>query len=221
MRDGPSGLPESAAGGDGLLLVGGGGHCRALIDVLEAAGLPAAGVVHGPDCELRPMLGVPALGRDADLPVLRRRFSSALVGVGQIRSPGLRMRLFSVLEDLGFRLPAVISPLGRLSPHAVLGRGSVIMHGARVNAGAEVGANVIVNTNALVEHDCVVGDHCHVAVGAILCGGAAMECGAFVGAGAVCREGVRIGARAVVGCGAVVLRDVPEGATVTGTWRGR
>ena len=40
--------------------------------------------------------------------------------------------------------------------------------------------------------------------------------GASLGSGAVILCGVRIGARALVGAGAVVTRDVPEGATVAG-----
>jgi UDP-2-acetamido-3-amino-2,3-dideoxy-glucuronate N-acetyltransferase len=43
-----------------------------------------------------------------------------------------------------------------------------------------------------------------------------VERGASIGSGAVVLGGTRIGERAVVGAGAVVTRDVPGGATVTG-----
>lgn len=199
-----------------VVLLGGGGHCRALIDVLEAVGMPVAGVVHGADCPLEPVLGYPPLGRDADLPSLRRRFRRALVSVGQIKTAAVRRRLFALLLELGFEAPALCSPLARVSAHAIVGRGAAIMHHALVNAGARIGENCIINTSALVEHDCVVEDHCHIAVGAVLCGGVRVAEGAFIGAGSVCREGVRIGAGALVGCGSVVLRDVPAGAVITG-----
>ena len=40
--------------------------------------------------------------------------------------------------------------------------------------------------------------------------------GAFFGTGAIVTPGLRVGADAKVGAGAVVLEDVPEGATVVG-----
>jgi UDP-2-acetamido-3-amino-2,3-dideoxy-glucuronate N-acetyltransferase len=46
--------------------------------------------------------------------------------------------------------------------------------------------------------------------------GGIVERGASIGSGAVILAGVRIGAAAIVGAGAVVTRDVPAGATVTG-----
>jgi acetyltransferase-like isoleucine patch superfamily enzyme len=46
--------------------------------------------------------------------------------------------------------------------------------------------------------------------------GAHIERGAIIGASATLLPGVRIGARALVGAGAVVTRDVPPGAVVVG-----
>ena len=43
-----------------------------------------------------------------------------------------------------------------------------------------------------------------------------VERGASIGAGAVIRCGITIGEWAMVGCGAVVVNDVPAGATVVG-----
>jgi len=40
--------------------------------------------------------------------------------------------------------------------------------------------------------------------------------GSYVGARAVIRQQLRVGAGALVGMGAVVVRDVPDGATVVG-----
>jgi acetyltransferase-like isoleucine patch superfamily enzyme len=38
----------------------------------------------------------------------------------------------------------------------------------------------------------------------------------FIGTGAVIIPGIHIGARAIVGAGATVIRDVPDGVTVVG-----
>ena len=211
-RSGASAVPDSSA----VLLVGGGGHCRALIDVLEAANIPVAGIVHGPDCDLRAMSGYPPLGRDTELADLRRRFRLALVSVGQIKTSSIRRKLFMLLLEHGFELPVVRSPYAYVSSHAQLGRGSVVMHHALVNAGASIGENCIINSKALIEHDCTIEAHCHIAVGAMLCGGVRVAEGSFIGAGSICREGVCIGSGVIVGCGSVILKDVPDGAIIKG-----
>lgn len=200
----------------GLLLIGGGGHCLSVIDMLRVCGLPVAGIVHGDDCDFLPVAGCPALGRDSDLPELRRRFSQALVTVGQIKSAAIRRRLASTLSGLEFFFPVAVSTLAYVSPSAEIGEGSVIMHQALVNASARIGKHCIINSKALVEHGCVVGDFCHVAVGAVLSGDVTIGEGAFVGAGAVIREGVRIGAGSLIGMGLCVRHDIPDGAYYVG-----
>ena len=200
----------------GILLIGGGGHCRAVIDVLESAQLGVAGVVHGDDSTLDPVLGYSALGRYADLPHLREKFHTALVAAGHIQSAAVRRRLFAALYAAAFNVPTIISPLAWVSPHAVVKEGTIVMHHAIVNAGAKVGRNGIINTKALVEHDCIVGDHCHIAVGALLCGSVCVDEGTFIGAGAVIKQGVHIGSYSVVGMGCVVRHDVPGGRVYVG-----
>lgn len=193
-----------------LLLVGAGGHARACIDVIEQEGRYAiAGLVGMPDEVGGVVLGYPVLGGDADLPSLRERCPNALVTLGQIQSPEPRIRLFSLLERLGYALPSVVSPVGHVSRHASLGPGSIVMHGAIVNAGARVARNCILNSRALVEHDAVIEDHCHISTGVLVNGGARVGAGSFVGSGSVLREGITLGERCLVGMGLAVRKSHP------------
>lgn len=192
-----------------LLLIGGGGHCLSVIEVLESIDAPVGGVVHGPGCVCAPVGGYPALGHDDDLARLRERFDAALVTVGQIKSPSIRQRLYACLRELDFRLPTIVASTAYCAHSAELGEGTVVLHKAMVNAAALVGHNGIVNSCALVEHGVVLGNHCHVATGAVVCGDAKIGDGSFIGAGAVVREGVVIGENCVIGMGTRVWRDVP------------
>ncbi|KFB70902.1 MAG: putative acetyltransferase EpsM [Candidatus Accumulibacter phosphatis] len=193
-----------------ILLVGAGGHARACIDVIEKEGRYAiAGLVGTPDEVGGVVLGYPILGGDAELPALRERCPNALITLGQIQSPEPRIRLFALLERLGFTLPAVVSPRGHVSCHASLGPGSIVMHGAIVNACARVGCNCILNSRALVEHDAVIEDHCHISTGVLVNGGARVGAGSFVGSGSVLREGVALGERCLVGMGLAVRKNYP------------
>lgn len=186
-----------------IILVGAGGHCRSCIDVIEAEGkFEIAGVVDRPETgSAEPVLGYPVLGTDGDLGQLRERYACALVTVGQIKTPAVRIRLFEQLQSLGYELPAICSPRAWISKHARVGAGTIVMHDALINAGAAIGENCIVNSKALVEHDVSVGPHCHVSTGAILNGGARVGAGTFFGSNAVCFQGAVIPAGSVVPAG--------------------
>lgn len=200
-----------------LLLVGGGGHCRAVIDVVEAGGgYAVAGIVDGGVERGSAVLGHTVLGGDEVLDGLDAPSMAAIVTVGQIQSPAVRQRLFGYLSDRGFLRPVVISPKAAVSSHAVIGEGTVVMHLAFVGPSVRIGVNSIVNNRAQIEHDARIGDHCHISTAAILNGGVRVHDGSFIGSGAVIREGVTIGAGAVIGMGARVRRDVAAGSTIKG-----
>ena len=197
-----------------LLLVGAGGHARACIDVIELEGrFAVAGLTGLPQEVGAKVLGYPVLGVDTDLPTLLRDCTHALVTVGQIKSPELRMRLFSALAQNKYTMPAIVSPRAHVSRHATLGAGTIVMHGAIVNAGAVVGRNCIVNSQALIEHDAHIADHCHIATAAAINSGVNVGRETFIGSNACVRQGTRIGERSVIGMGQRVLADC-----AAGTW---
>ena len=188
-----------------IILVGGGGHCRSCIDVIEQTGIYSiAGIIDLPAKIHHKVLGYEIIGTDADLPHIRRDFDNFLITVGQIKSPEIRIGLFQTLKELDATLPVIVSPLAYVSKHAKVGEGTIVMHQALINAGAQVGRNCIVNTKSLVEHDASVGDHCHIATSAVVNGGVTVEDASFLGSGAVSKEYITIGKRSVIGCNKTV-----------------
>ena len=200
-----------------LLLIGGGGHCRSCIDVIEVTQhYVIAGIVAREAEAGSTVLSYPILGDDDDLPHLLKEYPAALITVGQIKSAESRMRLFERLKSLGAELPSVVSSHAHVSRHALLAEGTVVMHGAIINASACVGENCIINSQALIEHDSVVEAHCHISTGAKLNGNVYVERGCFIGSGSIVREGVRIGFRSLIPAGSVVLSDVEAGTIYRG-----
>lgn len=198
-----------------VVLVGAGGHARSCIDVIEQDGTYAVAGVFASAAERgKQVLGYPVIGTDEELPQILIHCSHALVGVGQIKTPEPRIRLFERLQQCGFRIPTIISPRAYVSKHATLGEGTIVLHGAVVNAGAIVGRNCIINSQSLVEHDATIGDHCHVATAATVNGGAHIGMGTFIGSGSLIRECVSVGERCVVGMGQMVLFDCPAGTQI-------
>ena len=192
-----------------LILIGGGGHCRSCIDVIEMDGrFTIRGIVDEKESlDPRPT-DYPLLGRAEDLLTLSRSCRNFLVTIGQIKSPEPRIRLFKHLKQLGITLPIIVSPLAHVSRQASLGEGTIVMHHALVNAGAFVGRNCIINTKALIEHDVVNEDHCHISTAAVVNGMAKIQRCSFIGSNAVVRELVTVGEQSIVGAGVTVLHHL-------------
>ncbi|MES2770820.1 MAG: acetyltransferase [Pseudomonadota bacterium] len=188
-----------------LILLGAGGHARACIDVIEQQGLYRLAGLIAPPSEVGTLhCGHRVIASDNELAALSQRYPYAFIGIGQLRSPTIRIRMFHQLLDLGFQLPTLIAPDAYVSPHASIGSGSIIMHGAIINAGAKVGRNCIINSRALVEHDAQIDDHCHLSTGAILNGGVRLGEGSFVGSASVVKEGVTLPPGSLLGMGSMI-----------------
>jgi len=176
-----------------IILIGGGGHCKSVIDVIEQQAVyEIAGIVDIPEKLGEKVFNYEIIGQDSDLPMLVKKYNNFHITVGQIKTPESRIRLFNELIKLGANLPVIISPLAYVSKHANIESGTTIMHFAVVNAGAKVGMNCIINTKALIEHDVVIGNHCHISTGAIVNGGVQIGDNVFYGSGAVCKEYITI-----------------------------
>lgn len=200
-----------------LLLLGGGGHCHACIDVIEVTRqFKIAGIVLPLSDGRASVLGYPILGSDEDLPKLLKQTPQALVAVGQIKSSKVRIHLFQLLKSWNAELPVIESPRSYRSRHASVGEGSILMHGSVTNANAKIGANCIVNSLALIEHDAVIGSHSHIATGARVNGGVRIGEGCFIGSGAILKEGVEVGAHSIIGAGLVVTKNIPSNTLLRG-----
>ena len=133
----------------------------------------------------------------------------------------------TVRRTLATRLRLCAEPVSLVAPNVVIGDGNSIAPGAilcpftNVTSNARIGEFFHCNIYSYVAHDCVVGDYVTFAP-AVRCNGAVtIGDEAYIGTSAVLRQGsperpMHVGARAVVGMGAVVTRSVPDGVTVMG-----
>jgi len=139
-----------------LILLGGGGHCKSCIDVIEQEGkFTIAGITDQADKIGQRVLDYSILADDDAIAELAAHHQF-LITIGQITSADPRVRLFNTVLAANAELATVISSQAYVSPHAQIGRGTIVMHGATVNAGARIGSNCIINSHALIEHDALV-----------------------------------------------------------------
>lgn len=185
-----------------LFLIGGGGHCRSCIDVIEQESkYSIKGIFDVKDNIGKKILGYEILGTDADIVNYIKDDSFFLITVGQIKSADLRIKLFEKLISLKANLATIISPRAYVSSHAKINDGTIVLHDVLVNANAEVGVNCILNNKSLIEHDSIIGNHCHVSTGAIVNGGCQIENECFIGSNSVLKEAIVVKARTIVPAG--------------------
>ena len=145
-----------------LVLVGGGGHCKSVIEAAESAGFRIHGVLDIPEHIGQTVLSGRIIGTDDDL------------------------------RAAGGRLATIIASTAYVSKYASVGEGTVILHQAVVNAGAQIGCGCIINTLANIEHDAVVGDYCHISTGAMVNGDCKVGARTFLGSGSVMVNGISL-----------------------------
>ncbi|MFA5462074.1 MAG: NeuD/PglB/VioB family sugar acetyltransferase [Sulfurimonas sp.] len=176
-----------------ILLIGGGGHCHSVIDVIELEDkYEIAGIIDIKENIGKRVLGYEVIGCDDDLEALFKSYKNAVITVGQLKSNTLRVKLFTTLKNIGFNLPTIISPLAYVSKHSFIDDGTVVMHHALINANAKVGKNCIINTKALIEHDAVVEDNCHISTASVVNGGVVVKENTFFGSNSTSKEYIEI-----------------------------
>ena len=195
-----------------LLLIGGGGHCKSVLDSLLAGnGFSEIGIIDLPENVGQEIFGSFVIGDDDDLQELfASGYKNAFVTVGSVGDPSIRIGLFRVLEAIGFQIPNIIDPSAVVSRHVVMDKGIFVGKNAVVNAGSTIGRGAIINTRSAVEHDCVVGAFVHLAPGSILGGNVRVGENTHVGMGSIVKQQITIGSNAIIGMGSVVLDNIVE-----------
>lgn len=176
-----------------IILVGGGGHCKSVIDVIRSsAEFEILGVLdqHLPKESI--VLDVPVLGDDTAIFSLKKECSSVHITIGQIKSSVNRHKIVDFLIKQNLNLPNVISSSALVSRYSKLGKGITVMHQAIIQADASIGDFTIINNKALVEHDVRIGNFCHISTGALINGNVTIGNDVFIGSGAVVVQGVTI-----------------------------
>ena len=193
-----------------VVIIGGGGHGRVLIDALLILGADIMGVA---DPQLRPEdapFNVPLLGGDEAIMALSREDVLLVNGVGSIKSTLARDAVYQRFLDLGFRFASVVHPSAMVSPRAIVEVGCQIMAGAVVQCDAQIGVNSIINTRSSVDHGCSIGRSVHIAPGVVLCADVRIGEGSHVGSGAVIIQGIEIASRSLIPAGSVVTSKLDK-----------
>ncbi|HFF8524474.1 TPA: NeuD/PglB/VioB family sugar acetyltransferase [Providencia rettgeri] len=170
-----------------LILIGGGGHCKSCIDVIESTKqFEIIGILDHKSKLNQSVLKYKIIGSDDDIDKYIDKGFYFFITVGQIKTHTIRKKIYDLLLSKKANIATIVSPFAYVSPYAKVERGCIIMHHSVVNANARVLENCIINTKAIVEHDSVIEAHCHISTGAIINGTVTVSEGTFFGSNSVC-----------------------------------
>jgi len=198
-----------------IIVIGGGGHAKVLIDALRLQSPNLLGYTD-PALSMQDYQGVCHLGDDH---IIEKYLPSEILlvnAIGSISWTSLRRQIFEKFKKMGYSFASVIHPSSVISPGASLSEGVQVMAGAIVQTGCHVGINTIINTRVSLDHDCMVGSHVHIAPGVTLSGGVHIEDDVHIGTGTTVIQQIRIHNKSVIGAGSLVIRNVPAHRTVYG-----
>ena len=190
-----------------LILIGGGGHCKSVIEAAESAGREILGVLDLPEKVGNEILSTKAIGTDDDIPAFVNQ-ADFLITLGFIKNPTTRIRLYDRVKEAGGKFATIIASTAYVSKYATIGEGTVVMHHAFVNAGAKVGNNVILNTLSNIEHDTLIGNQCHISTGAMVNGACKIGNNVFIGSQSVVAHGITIGDDIIIGAGLFIKESI-------------
>ena len=176
-----------------IVLLGGGGHCHSIIDVIEQESkYQIIGIVDKKELLGTDVLGYKIIASDDDLKKIYKTCKNAIITVGQIESNYIRVKLFNELKKIGFNLPVVIAPTAYVSKHSFIDEGTVVMHHALINANVKIGKNCIINSKALIEHDVIIEDNCHISTASVINGAVLVKANTFFGSNATSKQYIEV-----------------------------
>ena len=190
-----------------LILVGGGGHCKSVIEAAESAGYNILGVLDTPENVGKQVLAYSVIGTDDDIPQYVDK-AEFVITVGFIKNPAIRIKLYNKVKEAGGKLATVIASTAHVSKYSIIGEGTVVMHQAFVNAGAHIGVNCIINTFCNIEHDVQIGDQCHISTGTMVNGDCKVGDRCFIGSQSIVANGIEIGDDIIVGAASFVRQTI-------------
>lgn len=191
-----------------LIVIGGGGHAKVIIDIAVAQGYKVLGFLDdNPKAEK--LLGYDKLGAVSDAV----KFSDKAEFVIAIGNNEIRKKIAS---EYNLNFATLVHPSAVIGSDTNIAEGTVVMPNAVVNASAKIGKHCIINTAAVVEHDCKIGDFVHISPNATLCGTVHIGDNCHIGAGVTVINNLAVCDDCIVGAGAVVIKEISTKGTYFG-----
>lgn len=129
----------------------------------------------------------------------------------------LRVKFLRYADELGYLIPNYIHPSVTISPNVKIGKGVYILLGTNIMPDTIIEDYVMISMGVNIAHHNILGIGTFLSTGCNF--GASIEAHPFTycGIGSTIMTGLHsLGKDCLIGAGAVVIKDVPDGAVVAG-----
>lgn len=194
----------------GCLILGAGGHCRAVLSIIQEPGnrvysiegILDTGSVRGNES----ILGVNVIGSADDLEDFFGRGTKCLfLAIGD---NAYRRHYYQKAKKIGYALPNIFAHGSYIAPTASLGDGNLVCHRVHVGPMSRVGNGNILNTGSILEHESTIGDFCHLGPSSVVSGRSHLGNSVFLGVSATVIDKINVCDDVTIGAGAVVVKDI-------------
>ncbi len=156
--------------------------------------------------------GVPVLGCVSDINKVKENLNIVLA----IGDPKTKAIIIESIGNENVFYSTLIHPGVSIGNEVEIGIGTIITTGCTITENIIIGNHVILNLHCTVGHDAVISDYCSFMPSVNISGETFFDELVYVGTGATIINQKRIGRESIIGAGAVIVKDVPDGVTVVG-----
>lgn len=199
------------------VIIGAGKYGDVYFAYLKEAGVDVVGFLDDDPkllgCEFG---GVPVLGPTSLMSTLKDTD-----GIEAVYCPlgnnKLRVQFLRQAQSLGYETPNYIHPSVILSPNIKIGKGVYILLGTQIMPFTEIEDFVMISMNVSVAHHNILKTGTFLSTGCNFGASIVAEENTYCGIGSTIMTGLhRLGKDCMIGAGAVVIKDVPDGAVMAG-----
>jgi sugar O-acyltransferase (sialic acid O-acetyltransferase NeuD family) len=200
-----------------IIIIGGGGNCKKIIDMILSQNMKIKGILDDKynDSEIIFYRETKVIGKISDL--VKYKIYNIIVTIGSI---DFRKDFFNKYNDYNF--PNLVNTQACISESANLGKGIVIHYGVYVGPDVILGDFCHLDTNCIVEHDCILEKNIMVCPGVNICGGVEIKNDVFIGVGttiinSTTDKKIILNNKCLIGAGSLITNSIETNKLYYGT----
>ncbi len=199
------------------VIIGAGKYGEVYLDYLQQAGIEIVGFLDDNPNEWNLKIhGVPVLGAISKLSILKEEMNVEAVycPLGNNR---LRVKFLEMAKELGYDTPSYIHPSVTISDNVTIGKGVYILLGTNIMPETRIEDYVMISMGVNIAHHNVLSKGTFLSTGCNFGASILAKPYTYCGIGSTIMTGLtELGTDCLIGAGAVVIKDVPDGAVVAG-----
>ncbi len=199
------------------IIIGAGKYGEVYLNYLKAAGIEIVGFLDDDETTHGQSFGgVPVLGSRNLLKTLKDEngVEAVYCPLGNNR---LRVKFLNEARNLGYKTPSYIHPSVTISENVSIGDGVYILLGTNIMPNTVIEDFVMISMGVNIAHHNLLKSGTFLSTGCNFGASIVAEPYTYCGIASTIMTGLhRLGTDCLIGAGAVVIRDVPDGAVVAG-----